>query len=567
MPSALKKTLSLWLIVFGLFVLNLFTLATPIFAQATDTFYNTPSPGPQPLPLPSSFSNQSPQYANLVVINLIHTFSCLAEGSSIIGQPCIEYRIKTDGPNKGMITPQETLYSSGGALGSVANFMAAIYVTPPLSTAQYLADVRQNMGIAKPAYAQVTGSGNAVLSPILNLWRVSQNIAYLAMIFIFITIGFMLMFRHKLNPQTVIGVQQALPNLVVGLILITFSYFLAALIIDTTFVATYTAGKVFESSQIIGEGTTENLLKGGNIISVFNHFISLTGPKEGIVGSPLDIIDTTQGTLTSLKQGLVGDIITLASMLGGCWVGKELAPDIGWNFIVTIPVTKIAGCAAGAGGGFIFSETSLLGGIVGLILYLVLIIALLIAMFKLLFSLIIAYLSIIVNTIIAPFYFLFGSIPGKQGAISGWFKSMFANLLVFPAVFAALLFAAYILNWSGEPFNIINGPGDFSGGTVPLLGGLSSVFIRLVLAYGILLITPAIPDAIKGAFGVKGLGIEKAGIGNFMAGFGVTQGGYNKWVEPQRQIQKTWEDANTKATAGVGPSVPTRPQRRFPWIY
>ena len=47
-----------------------------------------------------------------------------------------------------------------------------------------------------------------------------------------IVIGFMVMFRRKIDPKTVITVQNALPKIVLALLLVTFSYAIAAFMID-----------------------------------------------------------------------------------------------------------------------------------------------------------------------------------------------------------------------------------------------------------------------------------------------------------------------------------------------
>ena len=122
-----------------------------------------------------------------------------------------------------------------------------LYQNPPVRTADYLASISGNFGMVREASAQVVGSGAAVLHPILALWQVSRNISYVIMIVIFLIIGMMIIFRNKINPQTVITAQAALPGLVIGLIMITFSYFLAGLISDMAFVGTNVVGYYFSA--------------------------------------------------------------------------------------------------------------------------------------------------------------------------------------------------------------------------------------------------------------------------------------------------------------------------------
>lgn len=546
----LKPALKIFLSLF------LFFTITPALAQNSQA---TPSAAFQ-TNLPND--PRSPQFVNLYVINIIHTLSCLAEGVSVISQPCVGFVVQQTSKDKSEIVPFSTTKPlAGGAMGSIASFMTAMYSNPPVNTAEYIADWSQNKDLIKPAYAQVTGSGNAVLSPIFNIWKLTQQIAFIGMIVIFLVVGFMIMFRTRINPQTVISAQAALPGLVIGIILIYFSYFLAGLIIDTTFVATHLAGNILEGSvlkpAILEPGTTAKLLKEENILTLLNHFFFLDYKP---------ITETTTNTLQFLREGIVGGIMNTASVIGGCYIGRSLidaGPLAGIDKIdikpfgvgVSLDPKKTVGCLSGAALTTVIANTPIVGGLAGLLIYVILIIALLIAMFKLLFALISAYINLIINTILAPLTFLYGSLPGKQGAITGWVKNMFANALIFPAIFGALLFAAYILNLTNT-FGISSGPGDFAKGTVPpLLGGFGSEFIKLILAYGVLLLTPTIPDLVRGAFGIKASPLGQAGLGAFMAGAGAAGAAYGRATGPlaAAKAARAKIEAETRATGWLGP--------------
>ena len=56
------------------------------------------------------------------------------------------------------------------------------------------------------------------------------------MVIILIAAGFMIMFRVKINPQTVVSLQTMIPKLVITLLLVTFSYAIAGLVIDMIYV-------------------------------------------------------------------------------------------------------------------------------------------------------------------------------------------------------------------------------------------------------------------------------------------------------------------------------------------
>ncbi|MBI4036540.1 hypothetical protein HY386_01505 [Candidatus Daviesbacteria bacterium] len=474
-----------------------------------------------------------------LTVNLAHTLSCLTEGKAIDRKPCFE---NLDNP-----LGATTNIPSVGAIGISQYLTMELFANPPISTVHYLANIQQTLGIINPAFAQVSGTGGQVVAPVLNLWVLLRNLAYVVMIILFVVIGFMIMLRKHINPQTVISVQNALPGLVVGLILITFSYFFAALIIDGSFVVTNVVGKILEASDpsgrssILPPGTTTRVLENENVLTIFNSFLGYQGAEPSI--------SAVSKTLNFINQGLVQQIVDGVLVAVGCgWgytVGRAVVPD---NVIIlghslgtlTSIIAGGIGCAASA-----ITLVASKGIILGLILYVVLIIALLIAMFKLLFSLIGAYISVIVLTITAPLYFLIGSFPGKGNLVGEWIKSMVANVLIFPAVFLVFLFAAYMGSTPGndmaDVFRGVNGAGTFNANfTLPLFGGFPVDLVRLLLAYGILLALPAVPDAVRKMFNVQGLGaFAETAMGTFSGGAaggadlakggkGLTQWAYNQ---------------------------------------
>src|SRR3989344_2728711 len=136
------------------------------------------------------------------------------------------------------------------ALGMLVNFTGALYDHPPASFSYFAYDVLQNAGFVPKAYAQ--GVGFSGLGPIFPIWKTFRNISYMFILVILIVVGFMIMFRTKINPQTVISIQNALPNLIVTLLLITFSYAIAGLLIDLMYFAMRLIINIIVSSGITG---------------------------------------------------------------------------------------------------------------------------------------------------------------------------------------------------------------------------------------------------------------------------------------------------------------------------
>ena len=96
----------------------------------------------------------------------------------------------------------------------------------------------------------------------------------------------MIMFRMKINPQTVINIENALPRIVVAMLLITFSFAIAGFLIDMMYVliaiiislvsgngAFYDIGKM-QNNYLNGSGMT--LWE-----SIFNNPANINGEAAG----------------------------------------------------------------------------------------------------------------------------------------------------------------------------------------------------------------------------------------------------------------------------------------------
>jgi hypothetical protein len=121
-------------------------------------------------------------------------------------------------------------YNSSGTPSA----LAVTTFSRPISSLAYFEDVAHRLKLIPEASAQ--GFGFTAVSPMLTLWRTVRNITYFLLILVIIAMAFMIMFRVKLSPQTVISIQSALPKIIISLILITFSYAIAGFVIDLMYV-------------------------------------------------------------------------------------------------------------------------------------------------------------------------------------------------------------------------------------------------------------------------------------------------------------------------------------------
>lgn len=103
-----------------------------------------------------------------------------------------------------------------------------------LSAISYVSGLGDRLKLIPEAQAQdpTAGYGYNALSPVKLIWEQSRNAAYALFALISVAFAFMIMFRVKISPQAVISVQSALPKLILTVILVTFSYAIAGLVVD-----------------------------------------------------------------------------------------------------------------------------------------------------------------------------------------------------------------------------------------------------------------------------------------------------------------------------------------------
>lgn len=334
----------------------------------------------------------------------------------------------------------------GGAFGFTTNLVAQVLTQPPVSSREYFADLGKNFGIAKPAYAQ--GVGFSGLSKLLPLWKASRNLAYIFFIIAFLYIGLAIMFRVKISPQAVVSIQNALPKLIIALILVTFSYAIVGLMIDLIYVLIYVG--------ILAIGQTGWI----NVAQEQAKYSSL-----------------------SFSEGmwlLFGGEVTAVTELFGGWFGGLM-------------ITAILGII----GGFLTVASGGVGAVVAALPLLILGVIALFCIFKLFFALLGCYIQIILAVIIGPIQIVMGAIPGSQGGFGSWFKNLMANILVFPAV-ALFLLLGYLLCG-------VHGP----TWTPPVIAS-SGRILTPIIGFGMLLLLPKIPEIIKAAFKMKPAGYGAA---------------------------------------------------------
>lgn len=199
--------------------------------------------------------------------------------------------------------------SGNGLSGSLATAMTLMYENPPADTQRYVADLMNGAGIAPPAYAQ--GLGFAALDPILETWKMFRNIAYLFFVIIFVVIGFMIMFRQKVG-QAAVTAQQAIPQIIVALITVTFSYAIAGLLIDGMYLLMFFLVGIFgEETKLIDKNFVQlgiyMITEGFGSVDALGDFVDASlGGLGNAVAQVVEIISEVTFAL----------IITIAILIG-----------------------------------------------------------------------------------------------------------------------------------------------------------------------------------------------------------------------------------------------------------
>jgi hypothetical protein len=125
----------------------------------------------------------------------------------------------------------------------------------------------------------------------------------------------MIMLRQKLNPQTVISVQSALPGLVIGLIMVTFSYFIAALITDSAFFGVQIVAQIFvsvvDSKGVVNFFDPVTLAQKSNIFDLYTSALSTATVPIDNYGEYINTLGSaaSQANAGTVIAAAVGGII------------------------------------------------------------------------------------------------------------------------------------------------------------------------------------------------------------------------------------------------------------------
>lgn len=409
---------------------------------------------------------------------------------------------------------------------NIGSFMASALLyplkNPPASGIGYIASKFQDTELFPSAYA-AQGLGLASLTPFKAIWEIFRNFSIILLIFIIMSIGFMIMFRKQIDPQTVITVESAIPKLVITILLITFSMPIAGLMIDLMYVLTGLIVSLLATHPVIESQPyydalygTNDLLFGGGIWFLFVKFMDFR--NYFYVGNAVFEIFPLIFQLP--MRFVFGGILAFIVAPNIPVLGSLFKPQSNTAILVTGPLAII-----------LYTIAFLVGFSMPAIIITGILITSAIYTFARLFAMMYkAYFKTVLYIFFAPLIFLFEVIPGKTVFVN-WLGTIAANLLIFPVTIALLIISSILMQTetNGQaffqpPFISVN------SNTVPQ--GLA-MLMGLVMLFSI----PNIYESIKELLGSQGfpINLSVSSLGGAAATYGGVSGLYKSIPLPIRK--------------------------------
>lgn len=448
----------------------------------------------------------------------IYRFSYCA----LIGELC------TDKP-----TAEDTHFKTS-LIGRVSSLMAVPYQYPPASGTYWVRNTLQKAGFIPQSMA-AEGIGFASIKPLMNLWVIFRDVAYLLIVLILVSIGFMIMFRMKMNPQTVISVENALPKIVVALLLITFSFAIAGFLIDFMYLLVLLVINLLSSGdKYYSTVKVQNEFLSGGPGVLWDYILPYKTPVSFNVGP----ISAQLDNVPFAREIYLGDALASLIPLQVNFLIRGISVLI-LPILATIQLSHVSTNAGltkwldnfvlvGNGAGTLpqlliglpltlLIYIAVLGVIAngfGFFLGIIVTLTVTAMFFNIFFILLRSYIQIIVMIVFSPIILLFEALPGKS-TFSYWLKGLFGELMTFPLVITMLLVGKVMIS-------TLSYPGDYW--KAPFLGGLNTEGFGVIFGAGIIFITPDILKFVKEALGIKPLPFS-IGLGTFVGGAGTVAGG------------------------------------------
>ena len=269
-----------------------------------------------------------------------------------------------------------------------------------------------------------------------------------------IIIGFMVIFRMKIDPKTVITVQAAIPRIVITLLLITLSYPIVGFFVDLM----YLTMSIVINLMVSAAG---GQIAGANLTNLQSKYLTSTlGDLFGAVYWP------SLSILWKFRDVFLGSLLA--------------SPAI---YFLIIPGTVLAPYIAGA------------AAALPIVIIVIILLGLLFTFIRLALLLLNSYIQLLISLILGPIFLLMEAIPGRN-AFSEWILNIIANLVVFPATAMIILFAVFLS--STQAAGSVSWSPPFIG-----ISGASGNLFNTFLGLGVIFLAPTLVAQIKKQFHPK----------------------------------------------------------------
>lgn len=323
------------------------------------------------------------------------------------------------------------------------------------------------------------------------------------------------MLRFKIDPRTVMSLQNQIPKIIIGILMITFSFSIAGILVDGMWIVTYfginTIGSIAQKDCTDGtDGTTFAGVATRQILNNPVAFTSHVFSDAGCFGTLSGIGGISKDIGSAMSSGITDAILTSLNFDNqsdlNCGTGLKIG---------------ILGGSGSIGDCIQKGIYSFLTWLISIVAFLIVLIAIFVALIRLWITLVKAYVYIILDVITAPLQILVGILPGGKMGFGKWFRHITGYLLLFPAsailIFLALAFA---LNPG------LKDPSNTTDTFFPPLIGVpgTSGNLGVLVAFGLIMILPEALEMIKEALQIKSNSrVSSAIVGGFGRGVGPAQ--------------------------------------------
>lgn len=449
---------------------------------------------------------------------LIDTGNCIIGSAPCEPSSAQEVHLFQPGPN------------SKSALATTAQMMDIMYTNPPNSAIVWAYDQVnriQNKELLA-VYAQTSSASNSfyfpglgynLLMPMMGMWQWSRNMVYMFYVVIIIFLSALILFRQNLGGTATVSLINAIPSLILSLVLVSLSYPIAGFFVDLIYIGANVAqGVLINADGSPGyEFTQNNKFKFTDQKNNDVYYLQPDDPHMSIWAIwgtskaeifPDDCANTDEPCINNLLPTMPeGGVMS--------YIGKLMKP-------AEEAMNMVAGSNTGS---------NLINMILGL--------TALMAGFRLFLALLKNYVLLALSPIYLPWLFLLVAIPSKtKSSIINAIKPLASASLSFVAVYILFLIMVIIGRSADFDNTAFSSVGQFDF-TPPLLGydpdvaiSASGSITRTLIIYILFLASPSIPGIMNNLLNVQSSSQIASQVGqNAAGGFSTLSSGAQKFIK------------------------------------